>query len=97
MLTKQPYFGPVLYASQCWPSRSPVIRKLINKELEEANPSYKILEIGSWAGQSAVLWASAYKKKAKGKVFCIDTRGGSSNTPQLRSKTKRILNLFTVT
>lgn len=94
MVTKKPYFGPILNATQCWPKRYPLMRDLIRKELEKENKAYKILEIGSWAGHSTTLWASACKEKKKGKVFCIDTWGGASNTPQLRNKTKKILNLF---
>ena len=94
MMTKQPYFGPILNATQCWPERYPIMHNLIRKELEKAKASYRILEIGTWAGHSATLWASACKEKGKGRVFCIDTWGGSGNTPQLRNKTKRILNLF---
>lgn len=82
MMTKRPYFGPSLCAGQVWSTRYPVMRKLINKELENANSSYKILEIGTWAGHSATLWASACKEKNKGIVFCIDTWGASDNAPE---------------
>ncbi len=58
---------------------------------------YKILEIGSWAGQSAILWATACKKNDKGMVFVIDTWQASENAPKGMKrgvKNNRIFNLF---
>lgn len=79
-LMKHPYFGPLFRANQVWPSRYPFMYDLIDRELASSSEiSYKILEIGSWAGSSAVLWASACKKRNKGIVFCIDTWQGPTN------------------
>ena len=70
----------------------------IDRELASFSEiSYKILEIGSWAGSSAVLWASACKKRNKGIVFCMDTWQGTNNPPQDTKqaiRNDRIFNLF---
>jgi len=89
MLLGKPYFGRALYANQCWKERYPVMEKLIKEEIKD---NFNLLEIGSWAGHSTVLWGSVVK--GRGKVFCIDTWGGAGNTPQLRNKDKEILDLF---
>lgn len=92
------YFGPIFKAGQVWPERAPIMQDLINKELENSsNPLFKILEIGSWAGQSTILWATACKRKNKGIVYCIDTWTSSSNAPEIMKravKNNRIFNLF---
>lgn len=81
-LMKHPYFGPLFRANQVWPSRYPFMYDLIDRELASSSEiSYKILEIGSWAGSSVVLWASACKKRNKGIVFCMDTWQGPGNLP----------------
>jgi len=94
----KPYFGPYLSASQTWPARKGVMRRLLESELSKTDDKdYKIIEIGSWAGQSALLWASACKKQGKGKVFCIDTWGASVISPkEMKDATKKdkIMKLF---
>lgn len=96
MMTNQPFFGLWLYANQVASKRHVVMLKLINAELEKHKGStYKILEIGSWAGSSAILWASACKKKKKGVVFCIDTWKGALNySRDMKRATKKIFHLF---
>ena len=73
-LTNQPYFGSLYLASQIWPERKESMRKAIRSELEnhqnDASKFYMI-EIGSWAGESAVLWADEIRKYS-GKLLCID-------------------------
>lgn len=94
---KRPYFGPYLCAEQLWPNRYPTMSQLINQELMMASSSYKILEIGSWAGQSAILWASVCKGKKKGKVFVIDTWESSDNVSEAMKqavKKNKIFKLF---
>lgn len=93
----RPYFGPYLCARQLWLERYPTMRKLIEQELKMGSSSYKILEIGAWAGQSTILWASVCKENKKGMVFVVDTWGASNNAPKemLRAiKNNRIFSIF---
>lgn len=85
----KPYFGKGLFANQCWEERYPVMKKLIEKERKQG---YKLLEIGSWAGHSTILWGKALR--SCGMVYCIDTWKGAFNTPHLRGKDKQIVELF---
>jgi len=51
------------------------MEKLIEMETPKLNGKcYKILEIGSWAGNSALVWASSIKKfnKGNGLLICVD-------------------------
>lgn len=67
----EPYFGRILAASGMSHRRTPM-QKLM--ELEVKNHTFfRILEIGSWAGASALLWAKAIKDSGIGGiVFCVD-------------------------
>ena len=96
MLFKKPYFGRHLSAGQTSNSRYPIMSNLIDQELKGEN-AYKILEIGSWAGQSTLLWAMACKQNEKGRVFVIDAWQASENAPKRMKhavKNNRIFNLF---
>ncbi len=96
-LIGRPYFGSYLCACQMWPDRHSIMRKLIEQELKMGDSSYKVLEIGSWAGQSAILWASVCKEKKKGMVFLIDTWRTTDNAPEAMKwavKKNRIFKLF---
>jgi len=96
-LIKQPYFGSYFCARQIWPDRYPIMRKLIDQELKMGGFSYKVLEIGSWAGQSAILWALVCKEKKKGMVFLIDTWRAAENSPEVMKRAvekNRIFKLF---
>lgn len=71
------YFGPVMLGAQTWASRDPHMRAALALSLasarEESGGDSRVLEIGSWAGQSAILWASELSRAARpGKVFCVD-------------------------
>ena len=71
LLEGRPYFGPAMRSLQGLASRHkyilPVVRKLAKKSRIE------ILEVGSWAGASAISWASAMKSLGlKGHVTCVD-------------------------
>ncbi len=51
------------------------MEKFIREEIENNQGSFfKVLEIGSWLGSSAILWADGIKKynKGKGLVICVD-------------------------
>lgn len=78
MLSKKPYFGTIMLAGQTWESRKPFMRALVADEAKRKQGYLKILEVGSWAGNSAILWASAlkdvYAKRGLGDavVVCVD-------------------------
>jgi Flp pilus assembly protein TadD/predicted O-methyltransferase YrrM len=71
----KPYFGKVMWALQGVPIRHAYMQCLVETQCRErTEKSFNILEIGSWAGGSALTWAEAIKKfnQGKGRVFCID-------------------------
>lgn len=93
----KPYFGPILAACQVDLYRQSIMQNLINEELRNAGPSYKILEIGSWAGQSTIIWATTCKEVKKGMVFVIDHWQSSKNEPEIMkqaAKDNMIFSLF---
>ena len=74
LLSGKPYFGPAMRALQ-----GPAIRHQYFGPLVEcvatstSRRDIQILEIGSWAGASAVSWAYAIKKLGRpGRVTCVD-------------------------
>ena len=71
----RPYFGRVMWASQGLPLRHVVMQELVRLEAARhgKNP-FHILEVGSWAGGSAVTWAEALARhhRANGRVLCVD-------------------------
>lgn len=74
-LANRVYFGPVMLGAQTWPSRAPHMRAVINQEMRRngRQGEMRVLEIGSWAGQSAILWASEIASSGcSGRVVCID-------------------------
>jgi len=75
LYTGKPYFGPVIAAAQAWKYRKPYMNKIVELEVSKLKGErYEILEIGSWAGDSAILWANAIKKfnNGNGSVTCVD-------------------------
>jgi predicted O-methyltransferase YrrM len=71
LLEGRPYFGPALRALQGLAIRHKYIL-LVVKALARKGP-IEILEVGSWAGASAISWASALKKLGfEGHVTCVD-------------------------
>jgi predicted O-methyltransferase YrrM len=71
----RPYFGSIMAARQGNPVRHSVMRALVGAECEGKGDShFRILEIGSWAGGSAITWADALKRHhgGKGCVVCVD-------------------------
>ncbi|MBF0503760.1 MAG: class I SAM-dependent methyltransferase [Candidatus Omnitrophica bacterium] len=72
LMSQKPYFGTVALAGQTWEERKPYMRRLLQKEIKDKEYFY-LLEIGSWAGDSAVLWADTIKFAGKkGMVLCVD-------------------------
>lgn len=75
LLQGKPYFGSALRALQGDPSRhqyfEPAVRRAAH--LNDGKP-VDILEVGSWAGASAISWAHALQAVGcGGRVVCIDT------------------------
>lgn len=73
-LRNQPYFGVYMMAGQTWEERVPHMKRLAETEIaNRGNGDFRILEVGSWAGHSALLWAEAIRNGGgKGEIVCID-------------------------
>jgi predicted O-methyltransferase YrrM len=72
LMSQKPYFGTVNLAGQVWEERKPYMRRLVEDELK-LKSNFKLLEIGSWVGNSAVLWADTIRSTGrKGMVLCVD-------------------------
>lgn len=71
----KPYFGIILGASH-FSHRRPQMMKCVESEIENYDGDFfKILEVGSWAGASALLWAQTLKEFGRGRkglVLCVD-------------------------
>lgn len=98
-IIKKPYFGMLFRANQLNTGRKTTMTWLIDKEFQRNKKlnNVNVLEIGSWAGSSTVIWAKTCKKYNKGKVFAIDTWHGSISEPlqmRLASKKEFVFNLF---
>ena len=71
----RPYFGPIMWASQGLPLRHVAMQELIRFESSRAGTRrFDILEVGSWAGGSAITWAEALARhhRRQGRVVCVD-------------------------
>ncbi len=71
----QPYFGEIMWASQGLPLRHAIMQEVIRVEAGQAGTSpLHVLEVGAWAGGSAITWAEAICKfhGGNGLVLCID-------------------------
>lgn len=73
-IMRRPYFGRLMMAGITWRARIPHMRQALAAELRATGTrEFRILEVGSWAGQSASLWASELKDSGRtGCVFCVD-------------------------
>ena len=71
---RRPYFGRYMWASQGLPLRHVVMQELVRLEAQrQPGRLIRILEVGSWAGGSAITWAEALKRYAGGgQVLCVD-------------------------
>ena len=70
-----PYFGSMYCANQVNRIRIAPMRQLITMELKRPHKPYifNLLEVGSWAGESAILWADKMQELGvNGRVTCID-------------------------
>jgi hypothetical protein len=75
LLRGEPYFGSAMAALQGVPERHGYMRATV-EFLARAGVGapFRVLEVGSWAGTSAVTWAKAIEEHfASGSVSCIDT------------------------
>ena len=75
MLFDRPYFGLIHGATQGNPIKHFFMDRLLAQELasNKREKPFQLLEIGSWAGGSAVTFARTLKRCAmQGKVFCVD-------------------------
>ncbi|TKB66558.1 MAG: glycosyltransferase [Nitrospira sp.] len=71
----RPYFGHVMWASQGLPLRHVVMQELVRLEAARQGAApFHILEVGSWAGGSAITWAEVLTRshQANGRVVCVD-------------------------
>ncbi len=70
----RPYIGPVMMARQTDPVRQPHMRKAAAAAAAACSDGrIALIEIGSWAGHSAILWAETIKSLGlPGVVVCVD-------------------------
>lgn len=73
-ITNKPYFGVYLMAGQTWEERKPYMENLVKQEvLKESRGDFRLLEVGSWAGNSVLTWADAIKSIGeRGEIVCVD-------------------------
>ena len=107
LVTKEPYFGTLMGAEQINPHRMACARNLIREAPERAREApLRILEIGSWSGGSAIVFAKAIQEfhAGNGIVVCVDPWESyidtSANTGRIykqmerATRSNRILRLF---
>jgi len=71
----QPYFGHVLSSSLMNPNQENCMKQLIQKVIRDSTePYFYMLEVGAWAGRSAIVWADAIKTNCDGigLLICLD-------------------------
>ncbi|MGD9536739.1 MAG: class I SAM-dependent methyltransferase [Alphaproteobacteria bacterium] len=75
LLKGEPYFGSAMAALQGEPERHAYLERCVELLVERsARPSFRILEVGSWAGASAITLARALgAHSSTGEIICIDT------------------------
>lgn len=74
ILSGKPYFGPALRAFQGEPLRHGFMTALVELlARHETSLPIDILEVGSWAGGSALTWAAALRRFGlAGRIVCVD-------------------------
>ena len=73
LLTGRSYFGPVLRSLQGLPLRHQYFLPVVNFIAQRKTGPIAVLEIGSWAGASAISWGKAIRKLNRpGRVTCVD-------------------------
>jgi len=97
LVLKKPYFGKKYGANIQSKKEREILRRLV-KQVQNLKENIKCLEIGSWAGCSAVTIAETIKKSAiGGMLYCIDVwRGTDENIKITKGKVSAsaIFNLF---
>jgi predicted O-methyltransferase YrrM len=75
LLLNRPYIGPVYLSEQVWPIRRGFMEQLALQLTDQADTRVDILEIGSYAGDSTMIWAGAIRDglEINGEVVCIDS------------------------
>ena len=94
MWTRKPYFGRIMGATQGSFFRYPLMSRFLRERIK---PKFNILEIGSWAGGSALVFAKVCKEKNMGTVVCIDSwknEGAYSLLMEKAQKRNGIFRLF---
>jgi predicted O-methyltransferase YrrM len=72
-LSGQPYFGDALFAFRGDPMRQRHFASVVAKVAATATGPVRVLEIGSWAGSSAIAWANALRESGTGgSIVCVD-------------------------
>jgi predicted O-methyltransferase YrrM len=74
LLSGRPYFGPALRAIQGPPERHQYFRPVVKAAAAgTASPRLQILEVGSWAGASAISFSTALSDLGlDGEITCVD-------------------------
>ena len=78
LMADRPYFGPAMLAAQPWPKRIPHMRRAIQTLIDQRRnegkkDEFRVLEIGSWAGNSAIIWGTELIRSGyPGKIYCVD-------------------------
>jgi len=92
LLTDKPYFGPAMRALQGPAIRHRYLSAIVGVLSHSiSRGKISILEIGSWAGASAVTWAKSIQDLGReGKVICVDQwqpyfDEGLENAPHYRA------------
>ncbi len=94
MEQEQPYLGPILAAHQTHPERLRLMRRVLQDWcLAHPNQTCRILEVGSWAGGSALLWAEVLSEVhgGNGEIFCVDPWRGYFEMDHHRSRHYRVM------
>ena len=72
LIEDRPYFGPRMASAQGDARRHAYMAAVVAM-LAKQQRSVNILEVGSWAGGSAITWARALERQAiAGRVVCVD-------------------------
>lgn len=96
---EQPYFGCYLHAEQGNSRRHLYMDALVANEWETISTEKKrchILEIGSWAGGSAITWGMALKKycNSSGFVLCVDPWIPYHDSSMLKGEPDSVYNIM---
>jgi predicted O-methyltransferase YrrM len=82
LLSGRPYFGRALMALQGDPTRQKHFRPVVESISLKLERPLDVLEIGSWAGSSALAWVSAIREsKHGGTLTCVDQWKAYASVP----------------